>query len=269
MRYRSLTISFLSLFILICCVSIPQPREIEEIPDQTPTTIIPTLTNTPTITYSSAFGVAYSQPNQYLEFGQQTMIHDDTNLRGIPLEKKGLQQLEEIYAWLRRDFEHEAAGGRTIGVITAHELLNNRVLGGCHDFGLVFAAVARYLGYPAIVVDTISIIWAEQYQSGQPDLHVGHVFVEIYLGGKWILIDSTNGWYLKDGYNPANPIISLTGSIAGSSEEEHGFYVIRKGLDSWDCGIRSRKDLFKIMDETANQIDLSALEYPNYKFLHF
>jgi transglutaminase-like putative cysteine protease len=98
---------------------------------------------------------------------------------------------------------------------------------------------------------------------------VGHVFVEVYVDGKWVLIDPTNGWYVDDGYDPVNPVIPLKGPIAGSTEEIYGFYVECKGVDTWDFGIHSPSESTRAMDEFGKALDFQAITYPQYTFGHF
>jgi hypothetical protein len=232
------------------------------------TTPSPTLTPT-NIEYQSAFGIDYAHPELYLEQGEQSRISDPSVLDELRVDEQSIENLGDIYRWLKQEFEAYAAGGRTIGVVTVDQLLTERRLGGCHDHGLVYAAVARELGYPAIMARTVSIAWVEKFLAGEQGPHIGHVFVEVYLDGKWILIDSTNGYYLEQGYDPSDPVIPLKGPIAGSSEEIFGFYSERKGIDTWAFGIFNNRQSSKAMDELALQIDLASITYPDYEFQHF
>jgi hypothetical protein len=190
-------------------------------------------------------------------------------LDGLRAEEQSVAHLGVIYRWLKREFTAYAAHGRTIGVVTVDQLLTERQLGGCHDHGLVYAAVARELSYPALMVRTVSIAWVEQFQAGEKGPHVGHVFVEVYLKGKWVLIDSTNGWYVEEGYDPGDSAIPLRGPIAGSSEEIYGFYVERKGIDTWGFGIHDPAESTQAMDEFAWQLDPKSIVYPEYRFQRF
>ena len=235
-------------------------------PTSTPTS---TFTPTPEFVYQAAFGIDYANPDQYLEPGEQTNISSPEVVDPLRSDEKSISHLQRIFQWLKKEFEPYSAGGNTIGVVTTDQLLEEGRLGGCNDHGLVYVAVARELGYPAVLVITNSIAWMELYQMGEAEQYVGHVFVEVYLDGRWVLIDSTNGWYVEEGYGPSNPVIPLQGSIAGSSEEVFGFYVTNKGIDQWDMGIRSRSDRYVTMEEVASLIALESLEYPTYTFESF
>jgi hypothetical protein len=243
-----------------------------EIRTETPTDT-PTATGEPTATasvrYQPAFGINYTYPEKYLAQGEQSHISDLTALDSLRRGEQSMAHLGDIYRWLKHEFTPYRAGGKTIGVVTVDELLAERRLGGCHDHGLVYAAVARELGYPALMARTTSIAWVKRFQAGEQGPHVGHVFVEVFLDGKWVLIDSTNGWYLEDGYDPADPVIPLKGQIAGSNDETFGFYVERKGTDTWAFGIHSPSESTQAMDALASQLDLGVIAYPQYAFQRF
>ncbi len=232
----------------------------------------PSSTPAPTaqaLIYREAFGIDYANPTKYLVQGEQTVISDQGVLNPLRGYVEGIDHLALIYHWLQTDFTNYSASGATIGSITVDQLLESRQLGGCHDYGILFAAVVRELGYPAVMIDSYSIAWIEGYQNGTSENHVGHVFVEVFLDNEWILVDPTNGWYVEEGYNPSNPIIPLKGSISGSSNEIYGFYVDLKGLDSWSYGIHNNAALTEAMDNLASVIDLSTITYPDYHFRHF
>jgi hypothetical protein len=222
-----------------------------------------------TASHFVAFGVDYAHPEAYLEQGEQSQISDPSHLDELRSDQQSLAHLGEIYGWLKHDFEFYAAHGKTIGVTTVDQLLAERRLGGCHDTALVFAAVAREMGYPAVIADTASIPWIEQRQAQEAGQFVGHVFVEVYLVDEWVLIDPSNGWYVEHGYLPDNPVIPLTIGPASSNPDIYGCYVLRKGSDSWATGIHSLGDLTEAMDSLASHLDLHATTYPEYTFQRF
>ncbi|HEC35324.1 MAG TPA: transglutaminase domain-containing protein [Anaerolineae bacterium] len=249
----------------------PLPPTLPPSPTSTQTAT-PTVEPTPvavSVHYQTAFGIDYTDPEQYLEQGEQSQISDPTVLDSVRTQEQSMAHLGRIYRWLHSEFTHNSDGGRSIGAVTVDQLLVERQLGGCHDYALVYAAVVRHLGYPAVMADSYSIAWIEQFQAGEQDGYVGHVFVEVHLAGKWVLVDPTNGWYVEDGYDPADPVIPLKGRIAGSSDEIYGYYVDRKGIDTWAYGITSCSELTQAMEELAGQLDLEAIVYPEYEFEHY
>lgn len=219
--------------------------------------------------YGEAFGIDYDHPVLYLRQGEQTQIPDPGLLPDLSTEQGGMEGLSEIYRWMKGEFTSYRAGGKTIGTVTVEALFAQGKLGGCHDHALLFSAVARAFGYPTVIMETYSISWMKEYQQGISEGYVGHVFVEVYLGNRWVLVDPTNGWYVTEGYDPTNPFIPLTGKVSGPSSEEAGFLVDLKGIDSWDMGIHSVSDLNQRMESTASRFDPETMEVPSYAFEHF
>lgn len=218
---------------------------------------------------TNPFGVDYAHPAKYLVQGEQTSLSNSVALATLRGNEQSIAHLGRIYHWMRKGFTAGSGGGKTIGVIAVDQLLAERRLSGCHDWGLVYASILRELGYPAVVVDALSINWGKQFQAGRRGPFIGHVFVEVFIAGQWILVDPTNNWYAEDNYDPSNPVIPLKGNISGPGEEAAGFYVMRKGLDTRDYGIRNNRDLHRLMEDTARALLMDTLKYPAYKFRRF
>lgn len=257
----------------------PSPTPIPPTTVKATETSLPTKTSTPpTITpteeevgsqYGEAFGIDYDHPALYLRQGEQTQIPNPGLLPDLSTTEGGIEELRQIYHWMKGEFNSFRAGGKTIGTVTVEELFGQRKLGGCHDHALLFSAIARAFGYPTVIMETYSISWMTDYQEGVSEGYVGHVFVEVYLEDRWVLVDPTNGWYVVEGYDPGNPFIPLTGNVSGPSHEADGFWVDLKGVDSWDMGIYSVSDLNRRMESAASQFDLEAMEVPSYAFERF
>jgi hypothetical protein len=220
--------------------------------------------------YKSAFGIDYGQPEKYRAQGEQTRLSNPKVIDSLRGKPPNLAHLGEIYFWIKREFSVcQTAGGALIGKVTTDQLFAKRCLSGCHDWGLVYASIARDLGYPTVMVETSSIVLARELQAGKKMMWYGHVFVEVFVEGKWVLVDSTNNWYVEDGYDPANPIIPLKTDIPGSDENTYGYYVMRKGVDTWGYGIRSVDELNQLQLQTGMQLNLKTIVYPPYDFLRF
>ena len=242
----------------------PQPTATSA-PSPTPT-MLPTRTPTFTASqrYQSAFGIDYGHPEKYLAQGEQTRLSNPVIIDPLRGKTPSIAHLGEIYFWIKREFTPWSAGGSTIGVATTDQLLKERRLGGCHDWGLVYASLARELGYPTVMIDTMGIAWAKGFLAGKKSPYLGHVFVEVFIAGKWVLVDSTNNWYVEEDYNPANPVIPLK-----MGDETEGLFVMRKGVDSWGYGIRSNQELTRLMEDSARQLKVETIQFPPYNWQRF
>ncbi|MEW5719222.1 MAG: transglutaminase domain-containing protein [Chloroflexota bacterium] len=142
--------------------------------------------------------------------------------------------------------------------------MTERKLSGCHDWDLVYASIARDLGYPTVMADSAGIAWAKRFLAAQKGPYLGHVFVEVFVAGKWVLVDSTNNWYVEENYSLANPIIPVK-----MGDETEGMFVMRKGVDTWGYGIRSNQELLRMMEDSARQFNFATLQFPPYNLQRF
>lgn len=205
----------------------------------------------------------YDSPALYLKPGPQSAVSmTPPQLRaslGISTAASAEQAMGAVFNWLSADFRASAAGGVLIGRTTADGLIKSRELSGCHDWALLFSAVMRRLGYPALMADAAGIKWARGYRSG--GAMSGHVFAEVYADGGWLLVDPASGRYVKD-YDPRNPVIPME-----VGPESDGLYVMFKGADPKSYGITGNKVLTGKMRELAARLPGVKLNYPSYKVL--
>ncbi len=205
----------------------------------------------------------YKRPELYLAPGPQSALEMSAGaLRaeiGVSSAAAAGELVPAVFNWLAAGFKASAEGGRLIGKTTASGLMKERRLSGCHDWALVFSAVLRRLGYPAIMADAAGIKWARAYKPGGP--LSGHVFVEAYIGGRWTLIDSASGRYVTN-YDPANPVLPLR-----AGDETEGYYVMFKGADPASYGISSDGELGRKMKDFASRLPRLKLSYPDYEII--
>ena len=208
------------------------------------------------------YDIDYEHPELYLVAGSQSEVsaaHLAEVAEELPMDSVDLPALGRLYRWKASQFESVNAGGTYVGRRTAGEILKARTLTGCHDHGLLLAALLRKYGVPAIMVDATGINWALRYPD-EITYFSGHIFVEAFIGGKWMLFCSTSGAYVAE-YDPTNPVIPLTTSL-----EPTGYYVMYKGLDPADYGITSIQQLNTTQERYAQMLkeEIDALEFPEY-----
>lgn len=138
---------------------------------------------------------------------------------------------------------------------SAQQIFDSRKLTGCNDWGILLTAILRSQGYPVVFLNAAGIEWAKAYRKNPTTAFSGHVFLEIYLSGKWIVMDSVTGEYIDD-YDIDDPVIP----IPKKNASEKGYFVYQKGLDHWTMGIQSIQDSKKIMRKFA-------LNYPLEKII--
>lgn len=66
----------------------------------------------------------------------------------------------------------------------------DKCYGGCADYANACGALLQSSGIPTVWVKTMDIDWIRKFKKqGPPDVWSGHVFLEVYLDGKWVLLD--------------------------------------------------------------------------------
>ena len=208
----------------------------------------------------SKIDACYNEPSLALKPGTQSTFADKQDAEIVQETgadgKDGLKDAALIQRWITESFKNEPSGGTEIGKSTVQSLLQTHKLTGCHDWGLMKAAVLRAAGYPARMADTAGVDWMRQVRTGQPPGGFkGHIFVEVYIGGRWVLLDSTSAHYLK-GYDHSNPYIPM--KVA----DQNSYYDMFKGADPAEYGLSSVDQLNSYMSRFAKATDTSGLSAP-------
>lgn len=220
--------------------------------------------------------ITYVRPDYYIDYSHPEKYLDARGQSGIPealfkeidsqlsIKTKELSDIKKIFDWKRANFRSVAAGGRYIGKTTAQRIIEGKELTGCHDDALIMSAVLRRYGFPAVMVDTTGIQFSLDYPE-KTNMFLGHVFVEVYLYGKWILVDTSSGEYILD-YDVNNLVIPIT-----KPGESKGYYAMLKGIDPGSYGIRSLDDLTDKQKEYSKKLkeEPSLIKTPNYKIERF
>ncbi len=207
----------------------------------------------------------YADPRLALVPGPQSVI-DRKQAAALLAEagvtgKDGLKDAARLQQWLSENFRATEAGGEFIGKTTARGLLKSRELTGCHDWALLLATLLRSAGYPARMTDTAGVQWMTQVRAGR-DGHgfAGHVFVEAFIDGRWILLDSVSARYIKN-YDHANPFIPM------EVGDQTGYCVMFKGADPAAYGLDSAASLENYMTRFAKITDPAKLSAPQYQVI--
>ncbi|MCU4176210.1 hypothetical protein [Carboxylicivirga sp. N1Y90] len=179
-----------------------------------------------------SFGIDYEHPEKYLEPGEQSdlkAIYVDEVRAAIGTYLNDINGVLKVCHWVNQNFTFENAGGSMVGKENVNELYEGKTLYGCHTSALMISSLLRKLRFPALLVETADVDWAYRYINGETKAFAGHVMSEVFVGGKWILLDN-NCSYVDD-YDYLNPYIST------QDPNESGLFVFTKGVDSWAYGL--------------------------------
>ncbi|MCX7711104.1 MAG: hypothetical protein N2484_14800 [Clostridia bacterium] len=207
--------------------------------------------------------VDYQNPTKYLISGKLTEISEE-NFNAIDrllnIKSKEFSDIQKVFSWKHKNFKNVSAGGKFVGKLNVNEIIEKMELTGCHDHAIVVGSILRKYAFPVVMVDATGIQWSYDYPE-KTKTFSGHVFLEICLKDRWILLDPTGGYYILE-YEPNNRVIPISTPI-----EPKGYYSILKGLDPNDYGVDSISQLKEKQIEYSKLFHNNSIEvkYPEYK----
>lgn len=205
----------------------------------------------------------YGPPEEYLQSGPQSTFSEanqDLLIQEIAPSDIPLIQAGNVVGWVRSRFTAEPSGGTTIGKTDVNGLMATRVVTGCHDQALLVSAALRFFHIPALMADSAGIQWAEDFRAGRTQAAIGHVFVEAFIDGGWVLIECGSGRFAPD-YDTSNPVIPLA-----LGPETKGFYILYKGLDPASYGVTDSEILGQTFRLFAQGLSTAELVFPTYQW---
>ena len=204
--------------------------------------------------------IDYALPYKYLVAGPLTDLSAEnralveSTLSWEMIEDKSWSLVDGIYRYMldEENFIPINADGAMIAKRSADRIFAEKTLTGCHDWGIVLAATLRAFGIPAIYTDAASVSWASKYVSGKEALpFYVHVFIEAWIDDRWVILNSTKAEaILSHDFND-----SLIDFPIGDNSR---YYVMFKGLDPLDYGLRSATDMRNSMMAAAKTIAKSS-----------
>jgi len=189
---------------------------------------------------------------KWLKSGEQSRI--TPRITGVASRISGLNRRERLVNaldFIENNFKYDNWYNDKVFSRTADQLFQNRILGGCSDYGLAMATLFRALEIPAKLVLTANVDWMIAFQKNNPLLSTGHVFIEVYLEDRWFLADSAYRLIFDD-YNTKKP---------SYPRQE---YFCARGRDYWELGITDISKLDLLFRECALSFKKEFYSDPQY-----
>lgn len=107
---------------------------------------------------------------------------------------KDISTLKSIYSFMQNYFDprpsHLTSSSRHLTSVSEIEKLGNNFLDDCSEYAMVFTAIARHLGFETTYVQTVNSEWMASKDLSKVS---AHVFVEVKVGDKLVIVDSSTG----------------------------------------------------------------------------
>lgn len=174
-------------------------------------------------------------PKIYLGEGALTKITPKILRIAKSMKGNGVDKIFFILEWMHKNIKTvdlQSDPERWHGLFhkrSAARIIHDGFAMGCSDYGMVFSALSRACGIPTRYLETFL---RQGLKNKKETMMRGHIFAEVFVGGRWILVDPTK----KSVYG--NPDI-LT----------RDYIIYSIGLDCSDWGF----DTFKKLSQAYNE----------------
>lgn len=168
-------------------------------------------------------------PKIWLKEGKQSKTTKSIRALAKLFSGDDFEKIKAILKWMDKNIKSCRENKKILKIFakrTISKILKDKFSTGCHDDALIFVVFSRILGIPAKYVAGIDKLDPK---------NKGHCVAEIYIGKDWVLVD------------PSEKTIDLDLKRSNFYKEN---FLIGKGLDSWDIGIKS----FRSWKDKSNKI---------------
>jgi Transglutaminase-like superfamily len=181
--------------LLLAAAGLPQPGQAKGTGSEERAIPVPSLAR-----------IDYARPQDYLILTESMGKKDRIRELAATLKASTPERtLAAIGRWIQAKFRYDARVDSTWRNFDT--ALETKVLGSCADHAIVFAALARACGIPTVFVKCMDVDWIREFRAtGQCQSWRGHVFLEVFLAGRWRLLDA-QGMQLYEEYDPAMRIL--------------------------------------------------------------
>lgn len=150
--------------------------------------------------------VDYSKPSEYLvipeSLGNRTAILTQASRLKGDTER---DTIANVLAWMQQNLRYD--GKKAYQWRNYDDVVRENAYGGCADEGIVCGVLLKGAGIPTVWVKTMDVAWIWDFKKGRRfAAWSGHVFLEVYVNGKWSLLDP-GGQRLYEGYSPKMRIL--------------------------------------------------------------
>lgn len=187
--------------------------------------------------------IDYSSPELYLTLGDSFGDVNQIGQIAKELRKPSAEKtLATIGQWMAEGLTYNpelAFAWRNFDSV-----MESKLISGCADYAIVFAALSRSCGIPTVFVKTMDVDWIHAFrEAGKCEQWTGHVFLEVHWKRKWRLLDP-EALKLYDDYDPGMRILP---GLRYAYDKGHDPYEIILSLD-WERWQKQTSDYFRNFD---------------------
>lgn len=198
--------------------------------------------------------IDYGAPAKYLVLADCLGDREAIAKQADALKADGDRKtVANILHWMQTHLKYD--GDRAYAWRNFDTVASKQCYGSCADQAIVCGALLQSAGIPAVWVKTMDVDWIWDFKKKRPfNSWSGHVFLEIYLDGKWVLLDPGASRIYVD-YSPQSRI------LPGNR------FAYHKGNDpkrmvmslQWEEWKRQTTSFFSDLDESQLPVDTQSV----------
>lgn len=201
----------------------------------------------------SVDSIDYTTPTKYLEIPSSLGSRAEITTRAFNLKgDSDVATIRNILNWMDRNLKYN--GDKAYAWRNYDDVIREKTYGGCADQGIVCGVLLKAAGIPAIWVKTMDVPWIWDFKKGRPfNSWSGHVFLELYVDGKWMLLDPGARMLYKN-YS-ANARILPGNRFAYHKGNDPKEMIMSLQWDQWK---RQTEEYFRGLDESLLPVDANG-----------
>jgi hypothetical protein len=194
--------------------------------------------------------IQYDQPSKYLAFpdslGERAAI---TAQASLLKRDSSLETIRNVLNWMDRNLKYDAQ--KAYAWRNYDDVIREKTYGGCADQGIVCGVLLKGAGIPAVWVKTMDVGWIWDFKKGRPfQSWSGHVFLEVHVDKKWMLLDPGANLIYRD-YSPQARILPGNRFAYDKGNDPKAMVMSLQ----WEQWKRQTEACFRHLDESLLPVD--------------
>jgi hypothetical protein len=194
--------------------------------------------------------VDYGNPEQYLAFpdslgSRKAILAQASKLKG----KSDLDSIHNVLTWMDQNLKYDGKKPYRWG--NYDDVVREKTYGGCAEQGIVCGVLLKGTGIPTVWVKTMDVAWIWDFKKGRLfKSWSGHVFLEVFVNGKWSLLDPGDKTVYQD-YSPKMRILPEQRFAYDKGNDPKAMIM----SSQWEEWKEQTAAYFRQLDETLLPVD--------------
>jgi hypothetical protein len=194
--------------------------------------------------------IDYTKPREYLGWPESLGDRGAIQRQASQLKADSDREtIRNVLNWMKGSLKHDSQ--KAYAWRNYDDVLREKAFGGCADQAIVCGVLLKGAGIPAVWVKTMDVNWIWDFKKGRPfQSWSGHVFVEVWVDQKWMLLDPA-GEVLYEDYRPQARILPGNRFAYDKGNDPMAMVMSLQ----WEAWKSQTEAYFRALDESLLPVD--------------